>query len=65
MNITASSLSVFRASRKAAEEDLSPLDYMRRYGAFEVKKEVYELYRNPLSEEQLKGTKLMKKTVRF
>ena len=46
---------------KAAEEDLSPLDYMRRYGAFEVKKEVYELYRNPLSEEQLKGTKIDKK----
>ena len=34
---------------------------MRRYGAFEVKKEVYELYRNPLSEEQLKGTKIDKK----
>jgi anaerobic selenocysteine-containing dehydrogenase len=31
----------------AAAEGLSPLGYMRRYGAFEVKRDVYELHRDP------------------
>jgi anaerobic selenocysteine-containing dehydrogenase len=43
---------------RAAEENLTPLDFMRRYGAFEIKNEVYEIYRNPLTDEQLEGTEI-------
>jgi len=32
----------------AAEEDLSPLDYMKRYGAFEASTNEYELHERPL-----------------
>ncbi len=32
----------------AAAEGLAPLDYMRRYGAFEIKREVYELHETKL-----------------
>jgi anaerobic selenocysteine-containing dehydrogenase len=31
----------------AAHEGLTPLEYMRRYGAFEVERDVYELHREP------------------
>ena len=31
----------------AAAEGLTPLEFMRRYGAFEVKRDVYELHRDP------------------
>jgi len=40
----------------AALEGLSPLDYMRRYGAFEVEKFGYQKHEKPLSPEQLQGT---------
>ncbi|MEZ4848679.1 MAG: molybdopterin dinucleotide binding domain-containing protein [Bacteroidia bacterium] len=43
---------------KAAEEGLTPLDYMRKYGAFEVEKTSYSKHKKPLSEEQLAGTKV-------
>ena len=32
----------------AEKEELTPLDYMRKYGAFEVKKENYTPFDNPL-----------------
>ena len=43
---------------KAAEEDLAPLDYMRKYGAFEIEETSYEKNRNPLDESQMEGTEL-------
>ena len=43
---------------KAAEEDLAPLDYMRKYGAFEIEETSYEKNRNPLNESQMEGTEL-------
>ncbi len=38
---------------KAAEEGLSALDYMRKYGAFEIEKTSYSKHRNGLSEEEM------------
>ncbi len=46
----------------AEKEGLSPLDFMRKYGAFEVEKTSYLKNENPLSEEDLKGSKTDKKT---
>ncbi|MCA3749643.1 MAG: formate dehydrogenase, partial [Rubrobacter sp.] len=43
---------------RAAEEGLSPLEYMRRYGAFEVKSSVYERNMRELSREELEGTRV-------
>ena len=40
----------------AAKEGLTPLEYMRKYGAFEVEKHSYNKYLNALSEQQLEGT---------
>jgi len=37
----------------AAKEGMSPLDYMRHYGAFEVEKAVYEKHMDPVSIPQL------------
>jgi anaerobic selenocysteine-containing dehydrogenase len=34
----------------AADEDLTPLEYMRKYGAFEVEREVYEIHERPAPE---------------
>jgi anaerobic selenocysteine-containing dehydrogenase len=42
----------------AAKEDLSPLAYMRKYGAFEVKRDTYAVHENPLSEEELAGAEV-------
>ena len=39
----------------AAQEDLAPLAYMRKYGAFEVKRDTYSVHENPLTDEQLEG----------
>ncbi|MFQ5707735.1 MAG: molybdopterin-dependent oxidoreductase [bacterium] len=47
---------------KAAAEGLSPLDYMRKYGAFEVEKTSYNKHLKELSKAELKGTKVDKKT---
>ncbi|MDH3215770.1 MAG: formate dehydrogenase, partial [Candidatus Krumholzibacteria bacterium] len=40
---------------KAAEHDMTPLEYMRRFGAFEVEKTSYDKHRKPLSEEDMHG----------
>ncbi len=40
----------------AEKEGLTPLDYMRKYGAFEVEKTSYLKNLNKLSEEDLKGS---------
>jgi anaerobic selenocysteine-containing dehydrogenase len=47
---------------KAAEENLTPLDYMRKYGAFEVEKATYNQNLNPLSEKELEGAEIDKTT---
>jgi anaerobic selenocysteine-containing dehydrogenase len=42
----------------AAAEGLTPLAYMRKYGAFEVVREAYNLHARPLSAEQLAGAEI-------
>jgi anaerobic selenocysteine-containing dehydrogenase len=39
----------------AAAEGLTPLGYMRKYGAFEVSRDTYKLHEKPLSPDQLSG----------
>jgi anaerobic selenocysteine-containing dehydrogenase len=52
-----------RGLPKAAEkEGLSPLDYMRRYGAFEVEKTSYNKHLNPVSDEQMQDADIDEKT---
>jgi anaerobic selenocysteine-containing dehydrogenase len=46
----------------AAKENLTPLEYMRKYGAFEVEKAVYNKHLEPLSESDLEGTQIDKDT---
>ncbi len=41
---------------KAKEQSLTPLNYMRKYGAYEVKNKTYERYEKVLSEDELAGT---------
>ncbi|MCA9243618.1 MAG: molybdopterin-dependent oxidoreductase [Phycisphaerales bacterium] len=41
---------------KAASEKLAPLDYMRRYGAFEVRDKTYQRHERRLSEKELENT---------
>lgn len=43
--------------QRAAEENLSPFEFMRRYGSFEVKKKVGALYRESVPEEELEDTR--------
>lgn len=43
---------------KAAEEGLTPLEYMRRYGAFEIKRETYERHMRILSPEEVEGARV-------
>ena len=40
----------------ASKENLSPLEYMRKYGAFEVEKTLYELHMREIEEQDLSGT---------
>jgi anaerobic selenocysteine-containing dehydrogenase len=42
---------------RAAEERLSPFEFMRRYGSFEVRKKVGALYRESVPEEELEDTR--------
>lgn len=42
----------------AAAEGLTPLAYMRKYGAFEVKRDTYNLHETPLTPEQLEGAEV-------
>lgn len=43
---------------KAQSEGLSPLDYMKKYGAFELEKTGYEKHLTPLSAEDLEGSEV-------
>ncbi len=43
---------------KAREEGLTPLEYMRKYGAFEVKSNVYEVNKSPLLDDALDGSEV-------
>ena len=47
---------------KAAEEGLTPLEYMKKYGAFEVEKTAYEKHMKPIPEDELKSAKVDKDT---
>jgi len=47
---------------KAAQENLTPLEYMRKYGAFEIEKHCYEQHMKPLSEEELEGSEINEET---
>jgi anaerobic selenocysteine-containing dehydrogenase len=47
---------------KAAEEDMNVLDYMRKYGAYEIESSVYELHKKKLTEEQMNGASVDDKT---
>ena len=38
---------------RAAEEGISPLEYMRKYGAFQIESDTYELHRSPVDEAGL------------
>jgi len=40
----------------ARKEDLTALEYMRKYGAFEIEHSAYELHKKVLNEDQMKGT---------
>ena len=42
----------------AAAEDLSPLDYMRKYGAFEITRDVYAQHETPVAQEVVDGAKI-------
>jgi len=42
---------------KAAEEGLDPLDFMRRYGAFEIKKKVGAVYEEAVPPEELEDVR--------
>ena len=42
----------------AAKEGLTPLDYMRKYGAFEVEKAVYEKHMDPVAIIELKDDEI-------
>ena len=46
---------------EAAKEGLSPLDYMRKYGAFAVEKTSYSKHLKSLSPQQLEGTEVDEK----
>ncbi len=43
----------------AAAEKLSPLDYMRKYGAFEVERKTYQCYQQPVPPQKLEGASKM------
>lgn len=43
---------------KAAEESLTPIEFMRRYGAFEIRKKVGAVYEEPVPEEELEDTRI-------
>ena len=49
----------------AAKEGLTALDYMKKYGAFEVKESVYERNLRPLSEKELENTEIDPKMGQF
>jgi anaerobic selenocysteine-containing dehydrogenase len=42
----------------AAREGLSPLEYMRRYGAFEVARKIGKVYERPIPDEELEDVRI-------
>lgn len=40
----------------AAKENLTPLEYMRKYGVFKVDDHIYQTYQRPLTPSELSGT---------
>lgn len=42
---------------RAAEENLTPLEFMRRYGAFEISRKVGALYEQEVAEEELEDSR--------
>ena len=49
----------------AAKEGISELEYMRKYGAFEVEKHTYQKHLTPLTEDELKGSESTLNRIRF
>jgi anaerobic selenocysteine-containing dehydrogenase len=47
---------------KAASENMTPLEYMKKYGAFEVESHAYEKHLKVLSEEEMKGASVNPET---
>lgn len=47
---------------KAAEENLTPLEYMRKYGAFEVEEQTYNVHLDTLSDDELKDSAIKEGT---
>ncbi len=47
---------------KAKAEKITPLDYMKKYGAFEITREVYRKQEELLSKEELKQSKVDRRT---
>ncbi len=47
---------------KAKEENMNALEYMQKYGAFEIESSVYELHKKPLTPEQMKDATTDKKS---
>ncbi|MDT7603862.1 MAG: hypothetical protein QOF61_1859 [Acidobacteriota bacterium] len=43
---------------RAAEENLTPLEFMRRYGAFEIKKKIGAVYEELVPEEELEDVRV-------
>jgi anaerobic selenocysteine-containing dehydrogenase len=43
---------------KAAEENLTPLDYMRKYGAFEMAASTYEQHMTPVADQTVAGASI-------
>src|SRR3990170_1247763 len=44
------------------KENLTPLEYMRKYGTFEVEKNVYEKHKRALTQKEMEGTSVDQKT---
>lgn len=49
----------------ASNEDLTPLEFMRKYGAFEVKASEYELHETSITEAELKDSEVDKASGRI
>jgi anaerobic selenocysteine-containing dehydrogenase len=50
---------------RAAREGLSPLEFMRRHGAFSVKTNIYDQHRSRLSESEIEGARIEAQTGRI
>jgi anaerobic selenocysteine-containing dehydrogenase len=57
--------SVAGLPERARAENLSPLEYMRKYGAFAVPGEVYRLHEKELSPAELEGTEVERESGRI